>query len=59
MPAPGLGRPERRGPFRRQRIHGKQLTGFGLGLIARDGLMGLLALIFTGGNGGLILYHVI
>jgi hypothetical protein len=38
---------------------GAALTAFGLGLIARDGLMALLALIFTVATGGMILYHVI
>ena len=38
---------------------GAALTAFGLALIARDGLMALLALIFTVTTGGLILYHVI
>ena len=38
---------------------GAALTAFGLALIARDGLMALLALIFTVATGGMILYHVI
>jgi len=38
---------------------GAALTAFGLALIARDGLIALLALIFTVTTGGLIFYHVI
>ena len=38
---------------------GAALTAFGLALIARDGLVALLALIFTVATGGMILYHVI
>jgi hypothetical protein len=38
---------------------GAALTAFGLALITRDGLMALLALIFTVATGGLILYHLI
>ena len=37
---------------------GAALTAFGLALIARDGLMALLAFVFTGGTCGLILYHM-
>jgi hypothetical protein len=38
---------------------GAALTAFGLALIARDGLMALLALIFTVATGAMILHHVI
>ena len=38
---------------------GAALTAFGLGLIAREGLMALLALIFTGATGESILFDVI
>lgn len=38
---------------------GGALTAFGLALIARDGLMALLALVVTVGTGALILYHVV
>jgi hypothetical protein len=37
---------------------GAALTAFGLALIARDGLMALIALVVTVGTGSLILYHV-
>lgn len=38
---------------------GAALTAFGLGLIARDGLLALIALVVTAGTFGVVIYHVL